>query len=139
MVPPASGRIPPVPPYSGSPLGAAARVSHTGLSPSTARLSRRLPLPCRRPSPGALQPRARLDAPGLGSAAFAHHYSRYHCCFLLLRLLRCFSSAGSPPPLGDGRPPACRVAPFGYPRIEAHWRLPAAFRSLSRPSSPPGA
>ena len=43
------------------------------------------------------------------------------------------------PPLGDGRPPACRVAPFGYPRIEAHWRLPAAFRSLSRPSSPPGA
>jgi len=32
-----------------------------------------------------------------------------------------------------------RVSPFGYPRINAYWRLPAAFRSLSRPSSPLGA
>ena len=28
-----------------------------------------------------------------------------------------------------------RVPPFGYPRIYAHLQLPAAFRSLSRPSS----
>ncbi len=28
-----------------------------------------------------------------------------------------------------------RVPPFGYPRINAHLQLPAAFRSLSRPSS----
>src|SRR5690606_10072876 len=28
---------------------------------------------------------------------FARHYLRNHFCFLLLRLLRCFSSAGSPP------------------------------------------
>ena len=28
-----------------------------------------------------------------------------------------------------------RVPPFGYPRIKAHLQLPAAFRSLSRPSS----
>ena len=27
--------------------------------------------------------------------AFAHHYSQNHCCFLFLRLLRWFSSAGS--------------------------------------------
>ena len=32
-----------------------------------------------------------------------------------------------------------RVAPFGHPRINGHLPLPAAFRSLSRPSSPPRA
>src|SRR5271156_1944692 len=31
------------------------------------------------------------------------------------------------------------VAPFGYPRIKARSRLPVAFRSVPRPSSPPGA
>jgi hypothetical protein len=30
----------------------------------------------------------------------------------------------------------CRVSPFGHPRINAYVRLPEAFRSLSRPSSP---
>ena len=34
---------------------------------------------------------------------------------------------------------ARRVSPFGHPRIKARWRLPAAFRSLPRPSSPHGA
>ena len=34
---------------------------------------------------------------------------------------------------------ACVVPQFGYPRIEAYLQLPAAFRSLSRPSSAPGA
>ena len=29
-----------------------------------------------------------------------------------------------------------RVAPFGYPRIDSYVPIPAAFRSLSRPSSP---
>ena len=29
------------------------------------------------------------------------------------------------------------VTPFGYPRIKAYCQLPAAFRSLSRPSSAP--
>ena len=28
------------------------------------------------------------------------------------------------------------VPPFGNPRIKAYWRLPEAYRSLSRPSSP---
>ena len=37
------------------------------------------------------------------------------------------------------RPPAGRVSPFGHPRITGRSRLPAAFRSLPRPSSPPGA
>jgi hypothetical protein len=30
----------------------------------------------------------------------------------------------------------CRVSPFGHRRIKAYVRLPDAYRSLSRPSSP---
>ena len=37
------------------------------------------------------------------------------------------------------RYPCGWVAPFGYPRINASSRLPMAFRSVPRPSSPPGA
>ena len=33
---------------------------------------------------------------GLGSSDFARHYFRNHWCFLFLRVLRCFSSPGSP-------------------------------------------
>jgi hypothetical protein len=35
--------------------------------------------------------------------------------------------------------PCGRVAPFGHPRIKACSRLPMAYRSVPRPSSPPGA
>ena len=38
---------------------------------------------------------SRLLPRGLGCSAFARHYLRNHSCFLLLRLLRCFSSPGS--------------------------------------------
>ncbi len=85
-----------------------------------------------------LQPRACRNMPGLGSSGFARRYCRNHSCFLLLRLLRCFSSPGSPP-LRGAVPSARRVAPFGHPRIKARVQLPADFRSLSRPSSPLGA
>ena len=87
----------------------------------------------------ALLPRCRLDGTGLGSSPFARRYSGSHCCFPFLRLLRCFSSSGWPPTWWDGAPPARRVAPFGHPRIQGRSRLPADFRSLPRPSSPPGA
>ena len=39
----------------------------------------------------------------------------------------------------DNDTPKGWVAPFGYPRIKACSRLPVAFRSVPRPSSPPGA
>ena len=58
-------------------------------------------------------------------------------CFLFLRLLRCFSSAGelSCIHMNDGT--SCRrVAPFGYQRISPCQPVPAAFRRLPRPSSP---
>ena len=38
--------------------------------------------------------------------------------------------------LEDDSPSDCRVVPFGKPRIKGHLRLRAAYRSLSRPSSP---
>ena len=87
----------------------------------------------------ALQPRARLDARGLGWPPFARRYSGGHSCFPLLRLLGCFGSPGSPPPTGGCHACAWRVAPFGYPRIKGRSRLPAEYRCLPRPSSPPGA
>ena len=77
--------------------------------------------------------------PGLGCSPFARHYWGNHCCFLFLEVLRCFSSLRSPPQpdVVDDRPSGGRVVPFGDPRINGHLHLPAAYRSLSRPSSPP--
>jgi hypothetical protein len=76
---------------------------------------------------------------GLGSSAFARRYLRNHCCFLFLRLLRCFSSPGSlriPMNSVYGTWPSTMwVAPFRHPRIKGYVLLPVAFRSLSRLSS----
>ena len=68
----------------------------TGLSPATARLSRLFHSQdsC---NVAALLPRRGRNLRGLGCAPFARHYWGYHCCFLFLRVLRCFSSPGSPP------------------------------------------
>ena len=59
--------------------------------------------------------------------------------FLFLRLLRCFSSPGSPPYVMDWRMDTyslCTwVSPFRDLRIKAYLQLPEAFRSLSRLSS----
>ena len=76
---------------------------------------------------------------GLGSFPFARRYSENHCCFLFLRLLRCFSSPGSPPCVMDwrmdGRSSSCRVSPFRNLRVSGYLLLAAAYRSLSRLSS----
>ncbi len=71
-------------------------LSRTGLSPS----ADGLPRPFRftvLDDVGVLQPRPRRNAAGLGSSPFARRYLGNHVCFLLLRVLRCFSSPGSPP------------------------------------------
>ncbi len=77
--------------------------------------------------------------PGLGPSHFARRYSGNRCFFLFLRLLRCFSSPGSPPwPMDsamDTQGSPAWVSPFRYLRIKAYLPLPAAFRSLSRLSS----
>src|SRR5690606_31809641 len=105
----------------------------TGLSPvspgfpsgSTSRCSSRSEV---------LRPPKRRNTLALASFPFARHYLGNHCYFLLLRLLRCFSSARSL--LIDGMSSTYRVAPFGNPRIRSHLPIPVAYRSLSRPSSP---
>ena len=76
---------------------------------------------------------------GLGSFPFARRYSENRLFFLFLRLLRCFSSPGSPcmamySPCSD-RGLLCRVSPFRHPRVNGHLHLSVAFRSLSRLSS----
>ena len=81
---------------------------------------------------------------GLGSFPFARRYLGNRCFFLLLRVLRCFSSPGFPLydyfihhriPMHYHR---C-VPAFGNLRIIGYLLLPAAYRSLSRPSSAPSA
>ena len=76
---------------------------------------------------------------GLGSSHFARRYSGNRVFFLFLRLLRCFSSPGSLPYVMDWRMDTWSlsrwVSPFGHLRITGYLLLPAAFRSLSRPSS----
>ena len=46
-----------------------------------------------------LQPQNCRNNSGLGYCTFARRYLRNHFCFLLLRVLRCFSSPGLPPAL----------------------------------------
>ena len=70
-------------------------VTRTGLSPSTAALSNTFWFP-KVSSLMVLQPRHVRKHTGLGSAPFARHYSGYRLFFLFLRVLRCFSSPGSP-------------------------------------------
>src|SRR5690554_314576 len=82
-----------------------------------------------------LQPQNCLNNFGLGSSPFARHYLGNHSCFLFLRLLRCFSSAGLPPLL-DTWSSTKWVAPFRHLRINGYLHLPTTFRSLSRLSSP---
>ena len=85
----------------------------------------------------------RIAPLGLASSAFARHYSQNLGWFLFLALLRCFSSGGSPHiPIWFSIWCMCihiRIAPFGNLRINSYLLIPAAYRSLSRPSSAPNA
>ena len=76
---------------------------------------------------------------GLGSFHFARRYFGNRCFFLFLRLLRCFSSPGSPcmamySPCSD-RGLLCRVSPFRNHWVTGYLLLTSAYRSLSRLSS----
>ena len=76
---------------------------------------------------------------GLGSSAFARRYLQNRVFFLFLRVLRCFSSPGSPPYVMDWRMDTrgflVWVSPFRNLRINGYLLLPEAYRSLSRLSS----
>ena len=97
MVPADSRRISRVPRYSGAD-SPRLMISNTGLSPSMAERSGSFSYHHSITLSSVLLPRlARCHAVGLGSYAFARHYLRNHCCFLFLRVMRCFSSPRSPP------------------------------------------
>lgn len=81
---------------------------------------------------------------GLASSAFARHYSRNHGCFLLLWVLRCFTSPRSLHTPYVFRRGSHHMTGAGFPHSDTlgstlGWQLPEAYRSLPRPSSAPGA
>ena len=72
------------------------RMSCTGLSPSPIKLSNLFHYTFIS-NIAVLQPQRCRNNTGLGQFHFARRYYGNHYCFLLLRLLRCFSSARLPP------------------------------------------
>ena len=70
---------------------------------------------------------------GLGSSDFARHYFRNHCCFLFLRVLRCFSSPGSPhTPIYSVHDNTILLVLSSLIRISAGHRIFAPLRSFSQ-------
>ena len=87
-----------------------------------------------------LQPHACRNMGGLGSSPFARHYWGNHCLFSLPAGTKMFQFPAFASYFKQDTGPSNRwVVPFGNPRIKGYLLLPAAYRSLSRPSSPPRA
>ncbi len=135
------------------------RLTCTGVSPSMLQLPSMLPLhqpfltrrPVNSPIQTAPQPRMRNACQlshtyGLASSAFARHYSRNHCCFLFLWVLRCFTSPRSlqlpyifRQRLPDMTPVTSRFPYSEIPGSKLDYQLPRAYRRSPRPSSALGA
>ena len=62
---------------------------------------------------------------GLGFSPFARRYSGNHCCFLFLRVLRCFSSPGLPPYAYGFSVRYCPITSSGFPHSEIPGSQPA--------------
>ena len=136
MVPAGSGRVSPAPPYSGyRPAGAPCvygTVTPFGHVFQTCSTWQRLHFA------GPTTPRHMCR--GLGWPAFARRYLRGHWfVFLSSGYLDVSVPRVTVPASRDGAASRHRVAPFGHLRIKGCLRLPAAFRSLPRPSSSLGA
>ena len=93
MVLPYSVRIPRVPTYSGFPLGRPL-IRLRGFHPLRPAFPKQFCFKFRSLA-RVLHP-AHIAICGLGSSDFARHYFRNRYFFLFLRVLRCFSSPGSP-------------------------------------------
>ena len=82
---------------------------------------------------GPATPNSPCESSGLGFSEFARHYYRNHGCFLLLRVLRWFTSPGLPVhPIYSGARKGCSH-PLGFPiRKSPDHSLLAASRGLSQ-------
>ncbi len=112
--------------------------SRKGLSPAMARHSSRFRSLISCSFVALLPPMVRKPS-GLGYSPFARRYSGNHYLFSFPADNKMFQFSAFAHILNVCRTYARRVSPFGYPWINGHVHLPMAFRSLSRPSSPPGA
>ena len=133
MGPADSHRISRVPRYSGG-NSVYKRISNTGLSPSVITFSKVFHF-IYFINVAVLLPRYCRNNNGLGLSPVARRYWGNHFCFLLLQVLRCFSSLRLPT-LRYNMSSTYWVIPFGDLRIKGYLHLNGAFRSLSRPSSP---
>ena len=123
------------------PARTAARVSPTGLSPPMAALSSAFGYARNVSSSPVLQPRGGVATATVWAPARSLATT---CAIIDLFSLPPGTKMFQFPGFARRLPTACRrrrrrVPPFGHPRITGHLPLHAAFRSLSRPSSPPRA
>ena len=139
MVPPGSDRVSPAPPYSGSSYGRT-RLRVRGFHALRPGFPKWFPWHVL-PDVAVLQPRSRLDAPGLGFSAFARRYSRNRFCFPFLRVLRCFNSPGNGPcAIAHGRRPVSGTAGSPIRTPPDRWMLGSSpGRFAARRVLPPGA
>ena len=93
------------------------------------------------PHYGPTTPRMRRHIRGLVSSPVARHYWGNHCLFSLPLGTKMFQFPRFASILNsmDSSPSDCWVVPFGNLGVKGHLRLTRAYRSLSRPSSPPRA
>ncbi len=141
MVPADSRGISRAPRYSGI-RQPGRKAPRTGLSPSAAGVSTPFPAPPDTGMQAALQPRERLNATRFGLLPFRSPLlGESLTYFLLLGVLRCFSSPGAPPRKNAGM---AGLQPAGLPHSEiraskaicASARLVAACHVLHRLSEP---
>ncbi len=137
MVPPDSDRAPPTPPYSGSRLGWSA-FQVRGCHPLRPAFPGVFPYALFFRVAGPTTPRA-PRRPRFGLAPFRSPLLGGSLLFSFPPTTGMFRFVGFASMLDGCRASARRVAPFGHLRINGRSRLPADFRGLPRPSSPPGA
>ena len=142
MVSPFSDRISRVPPYSRT----LARITHTGLSPTMALLSRRFCLShqCRWPGPRSLATTCGVSVDVLSYGYLDVSVPRVrHFTPILFRVSYLLAILVNQSRLRTEARRQLRfykylrwVSPFGNLRIKGYSHLPVAYRSVSRPSSP---
>ena len=129
-----SSRVSRAPPYSGTCFESQS-ISSTGLSPSVEPFSKQLQLSMRLVTllSQALQPRNYRNSSGLGCSDFARHYYRNRGFFLLLEVLRWFTSLRSPVPTYEFSRTYPGFTWVGFPiRKSPDQSVCAAPRSLSQ-------